>query len=112
MQAVSSLPVVVPSDAVRCFASPQRLTCRLSLVLEFAGEIKDAFPRKKVTIVHSDSQLLNSTYPNKYRKQVEKGLASRGVNVVFNDYVDNFDTIPATTRSQRQLEGDLIVRSF
>jgi NADH dehydrogenase FAD-containing subunit len=79
---------------------------------EYAGEIKDAFPNKRVTIVHSDSQLLNSTYPNKYRKQVEKGLTSRGVNIVFNDYVDNFETIPATTRSQRQLEGDLIVPTY
>ncbi|KAI9441256.1 FAD/NAD-P-binding domain-containing protein [Lactarius indigo] len=63
-----------------------------------AGEIKDAFPRKKVTIVHSDSQLLNSAYPNKYRKLVEKDVTSRGVNIVFNDY--------------RQLEGDLIVPTF
>lgn len=85
------------------------LGCRLSLAVEYAGELKDTFPDKRVTIVHSDSQLLNSTYPNKYRKQVEKGLTSRGVNIVFNDYVDNFETIPATTRSQRQLEGDLIV---
>ena len=88
-----------------------RLAGRLSPVSEYAGEIKDAFPRKKVTIVHSDSQLLNSTYPNKYRKQVEKSFTSRGVEIVFNDYVDNFETIPATTRSQRQLEGDLIVLS-
>ncbi|KAH8996350.1 FAD/NAD-P-binding domain-containing protein [Lactarius akahatsu] len=79
---------------------------------QYAGEIKDVFPRKKVTIVHSDSQLLNSTYPNKYRKLVEKDVTSRGINIVFNDYVDNFDTIPATTRSQRQLEGDLIVPTF
>ncbi|KAH9048426.1 FAD/NAD-P-binding domain-containing protein [Lactarius hengduanensis] len=79
---------------------------------EYAGEIKDVFPRKKVTIVHSDSQLLNSTYPNKYRKLVEKDVASRGIDIVFNDYVDNFDTIPAATRSQRQLEGDLIVPTF
>ncbi|KAI9465731.1 FAD/NAD-P-binding domain-containing protein [Lactarius psammicola] len=79
---------------------------------EYAGEIKDAFPRKKVTIVHSDSQLLNSAYPNKYRKRVEKDITSRGVNIVFNDYVDNFDAIPATTRSQRQVEGDLVVPTF
>ena len=86
------------------------LFSRLCPILEYAGEIKDAFPRKKVTIVHSDSQLLNSAYPNKYRKRVENDVTSRGINVVFNDYVDNFDAIPATTRSQRQLEGDLIVR--
>lgn len=29
---------------------------------------------------------------------------------MFNDYVDNLETLPATTRSQRKLDGDLIVR--
>ncbi|KAH9989632.1 FAD/NAD-P-binding domain-containing protein [Russula vinacea] len=79
---------------------------------EYAGEIKDAFPNKKVTIVHSDSQLLNSAYPNKYRKRVEKDLTSRGVNIVFNDYVDNFDSAPVKTRSGRQLDGDVVVPTF
>jgi len=79
---------------------------------EYAGEIKDVFPNKKVTIVHSDSQLLNSTYPNKYRKRVEKDLTSRGVNIIFNDYVDNFDSSPIKTRSGRQIDGDLVVRTY
>jgi len=79
---------------------------------EYAGEIKDAFPRKKVTIVHSDSQLLNSAYPNKYRKRVEKDLTARGVNIVFNDYIDNFEANPPVTRSGRQLEGNLVVPTF
>jgi apoptosis-inducing factor 2 len=80
-------------------------------LLEYAGEIKDAFPRKKVIIVHSDSQLLNSAYPNKYRKRVEKDIATRGIDIVFNDYVDNFTSLPASTRSGRPLEGDLAVRA-
>ena len=80
--------------------------------LEYAGEVKDAFPRKKVTIVHSDSQLLNSTYPNKYRKRIEKDITSRGVNIVFNDYVDDFESTNPNTRSGRQLEGDLVVSHF
>ncbi|KAI0301617.1 FAD/NAD-P-binding domain-containing protein [Multifurca ochricompacta] len=79
---------------------------------EYAGEIKDVFPRKKVTIVHSDSQLLNSAYPDKYRKRVEKDIISRGVNIVYNDHVDDFESIPATTRSQRPLDGDLVVPTF
>lgn len=29
---------------------------------------------------------------------------------MFNDYVDNLETIPPTTRSQRKVEGDLVVR--
>ena len=79
---------------------------------EYAGEIKDAFPNKTVTVVHSDSQLLNSSYPKKYRKRVEKDLTARGVNIVFNDYVDNFDGTPIKTRSGRQIEGDLVVCPF
>jgi len=79
---------------------------------EYAGEIKDAFPTKRVTIVHSDSQLLNSTYPGKYRKLVEKDLTARGVNIVFNDYVDNFDSTPIKTRSGRQIDGELVVPTF
>ena len=80
--------------------------------LEYAGEIKDAFPQKKVTIVHSDSMLLNATYPNKYRKRIEKDITSRGVNIVFNDYVDDFESASPKTRSGRQLEGDLVVSLF
>ena len=81
------------------------------LSLEYAGEIKDFFPNKKVTIVHSDSQLLNSAYPDKYRKRVQKDITSRGVNIIFNEYVDDFETVPASTRSKRSLEGDLMVRT-
>jgi Pyridine nucleotide-disulphide oxidoreductase len=82
------------------------------IYLEYAGEIKDAFPHKKVTIVHSDSQLLNSAYPDKYRKRVEKDITSRGIKIIFSDYVDDFESLPASTRSGGRLEGDLVVRSF
>ena len=79
---------------------------------EYVGEIKDAFPNKRVTIVHSDSQLLNSSYPNKYRKRVENDLTARGVNIIFNDYVDDFEGTPVKTRSGRQIDGDLVVCPF
>ncbi|KAI9450584.1 FAD/NAD-P-binding domain-containing protein [Russula earlei] len=79
---------------------------------EYAGEIKDTFPDKKVTIVHKDGQLLNAVYPDKYRKRLEKDLTSRGIDIVFNDYVDDFDSTPTVTRSGRELEGDLVVPTF
>jgi apoptosis-inducing factor 2 len=78
--------------------------------LEYAGEIKDAFPWKKVTIVHSDSRLLNSAYPDKYRKRVENDITSRGVDIVYNDHMDDFESLPTSTRSGRRLDGDLVVR--
>jgi hypothetical protein len=68
---------------------------------EYAGEIKDAFPGKKVTIVHSDALLLNSTYPNKYRKRAEEDFTTHEVDIIFNDYVDNLDTLHIKTRSGR-----------
>jgi len=80
--------------------------------IEYAGEIKDAFPNKKVTIVHSDSMLLNAAYPNKYRKRIEKDITSRGVSIVFNDHVDDFESTNPRTRSGRQLEGNLVVPTF
>jgi apoptosis-inducing factor 2 len=84
----------------------------LTCVEEYAGEIKDTFPHKDVTIVHSEPLLLNTAYPDKYRKRVEKDVTSRGVNIVFNDFVDDFKSTPASTRSGHELDGDLIVRSF
>ena len=53
--------------------------------------------------------LLNSAYPNKYRKRVEKDVTSRSVNIVYNDYVDDFESTSPKTRSGRQLDGDLVV---
>ncbi|KAI0064298.1 FAD/NAD(P)-binding domain-containing protein [Artomyces pyxidatus] len=80
--------------------------------IEYAGEIREFYPRKKVTIVHSDELLLNKAYPNKYRKRIEKDIRSHGVNIVFNDYIDNFDKVPVTTRSGRTVEGDLVIPTF
>ncbi|KAH9973763.1 FAD/NAD-P-binding domain-containing protein [Lactifluus volemus] len=83
-----------------------------SVGCEYAGEIKDTFPHKDVTIVHSEPLLLNTAYPDKYRKRVEKDVTSRGVNIVFNDFVDDFKSTPASTRSGHELDGDLIVATF
>ncbi|THH12799.1 hypothetical protein EW146_g7352 [Bondarzewia mesenterica] len=78
--------------------------------IEYAGEIKDYWPKKPVTIVQGASQLLNATYPDKYRKRIEKDVVVRGVNVVFNDYVDDFQQSgPIVTRGGRPLDGDLVI---
>jgi len=53
--------------------------------------------------------LLNAAYPNKYRKRIEKDITSRGVDIVFNDYVDEFESATPKTRSGRQVEGDFVV---
>ncbi|KAF8899037.1 FAD/NAD(P)-binding domain-containing protein [Infundibulicybe gibba] len=79
--------------------------------IEYAGEVKHYYPNKKVTIVQGDNALLNNTYPMRYRKAFESRLHARGVEVIFDDYID---TIPApgqdvTTRNGKVLQADLVL---
>lgn len=82
---------------------------------EFAGEIKEAYPDKKVTIVHGGSKLLTSVYPDKFRDDIERKVRARGIKLVFNDYVDQFPEPGVqglTTRKGTRFEtADLVVRS-
>ncbi|KAH8817609.1 hypothetical protein DL96DRAFT_1471599 [Flagelloscypha sp. PMI_526] len=55
---------------------------------EIAGEIKDKWPDKKVTIVHAFILLLNPAYTDKFRRTIGRGLQRRGVDVILNDWVD------------------------
>jgi len=80
--------------------------------IESAGELKDQFPNKKVTIVHGDDMLVNKTYPNKFRKALDKSLKARGVEIVYNDFVDDVPAegvVGVTTRNGRKLDADVVV---
>ncbi|KAF8068703.1 hypothetical protein FPV67DRAFT_1561581 [Lyophyllum atratum] len=84
-----------------------------AVAIEYAGEIKDLNPAKKVTIVHGNSQLLNDAYPEKYRKDIERRLKARGVELVLGDIVpedaQTGDEKTITTRNGKILSPDLIV---
>ncbi|KAJ7487851.1 FAD/NAD(P)-binding domain-containing protein [Mycena latifolia] len=82
---------------------------------ELAGELKDIWPDKEVTIVHGQRLLFNDTYPDKFRTSAARGLTERGVKIHLNDVVKN---IPAqvgpatvTTRGGLELSADLIVKA-
>ncbi|KAJ7038797.1 FAD/NAD(P)-binding domain-containing protein [Mycena alexandri] len=80
--------------------------------IEIAGEIKDVWPEKKVTIVHGANGVTNATYPKKFRNGLEKSLRARGIDLILNDYVDEIPPPgPATitTRNGSRLEADLVV---
>jgi apoptosis-inducing factor 2 len=86
-----------------------------SLPAETVGEIKDVYPDKQVTLVHSQSQLLSDGYPQKFRRLIENKVRERGANVILGDYVDNLPelgrTEDITTRRGQTIKGaDLIVR--
>jgi len=82
---------------------------------ELAGEIKDIFADKKVTVVHGEKRLLNAAYPEKMRKAAETSLRSRGVELILGDFVDFAETSEVdgvTTRSGKALKtADLVVQA-
>ncbi|KAK2462349.1 hypothetical protein APHAL10511_005655 [Amanita phalloides] len=83
--------------------------------IELAGEIKDVWPHKKVTIVQSNSALLNAAYPDKFRRQVERQTRAHGIDIILDDYIDMFEVGPIpsgtgiTTRKGVQIKADLVV---
>ncbi|KAJ7151513.1 FAD/NAD(P)-binding domain-containing protein [Mycena filopes] len=107
--------VLVGGGAVglgECLRSWYRVEYLLTCRSEFAGEIKDVWPDKEVTIVHGDSGVLSSVYPDRFRKSLAKSLEARGVNILLQDYVDKFPPPGAatvTTRKGSVLEADLVV---
>ncbi|KAI0354848.1 FAD/NAD-P-binding domain-containing protein [Trametes cingulata] len=83
--------------------------------LETAGEVKHAFPKKKVTVVHSENLLLNDTYPDKFRKDIERRARLRGIDFILGDKLDvpPEGTIGVTTHNGKQIpDADLVVQAF
>ncbi|KAJ7266473.1 FAD/NAD(P)-binding domain-containing protein [Mycena haematopus] len=81
---------------------------------ELAGELKDIWPERDVTIVHAKPLLFNDAYPNKFRRAMAKGLTARGVKLHLGDVVEN--PVPAgctvvVTRTGLTLSAGLILRT-
>ncbi|KAF9245795.1 FAD/NAD(P)-binding domain-containing protein [Melanogaster broomeanus] len=81
--------------------------------IELAGEIKDEYPNTSVTIVQGDKQLLNSTYSQSFRTGLEQRLRARGVEILFNQYIDDIPeegSLGVTTRNGTQIPtADLVI---
>ncbi|KAF7436511.1 hypothetical protein PC9H_003344 [Pleurotus ostreatus] len=85
-----------------------------SVGLEFAGEIKDIYPNKNITIVQGSDHLLNDAYPLKFRTYAEKNITKRGIKVVLNEYIDDIPTGTFTsikTRSGKTITADTVLQA-
>lgn len=72
---------------------------------------------KKITIIHGGKLLLNSVYPDKFRKNIERRVRERNIDIVSGDYVDEFPedgtTVELKTRNGKTIKGvDLVVRTL
>lgn len=73
--------------------------------------------RKQVTIIHSERKLLNDTYPESFRDNINTRVRTAGIEVVPNDYVDQIPepgtTVDLQTRNGKSIPGvGLVVSLF
>ena len=66
--------------------------------------------------MHGGSKLLNDTYPDKYRNNIERRARGSGIKIVDSDYVDVFPepgtTVDLPTRRGNVIKNvDLVVRT-
>lgn len=67
---------------------------------------------KKVTVIHHREQLINDTWPEKFRKDVERRWGLRGVTFILGDKLDvpPEGTVGVTTHKGRHIpDADLVV---
>ena len=57
--------------------------------------------------MHAGEKLLNPTYPDKFRKDVQRRVRTNGIRLILDDYVDSFPA--SATRKGIPLDADLIV---
>ncbi|KAF7350365.1 Apoptosis-inducing factor [Mycena venus] len=77
---------------------------------ELAGELKDMWPEKEVTLVHGQRLLFNDTYPDRFRKSAADHLTGRGVKIHLGDIVEDFpaEAAPATVLTKG---ADLVLKT-
>lgn len=81
-----------------------------------ASDIKDYYPNKSVTLIHSRTQLMNRFHP-KLHEMVAERLHELGVEVILNDRVkipeggfpSNGQTFDVELTSGRKVPADFVV---
>jgi len=79
--------------------------------IELAGELRDEYSDKKITIVQGNDRLLNDAYPVKFRKQMESQMRARGIDLILGEFVDQFPPSGSgelVFRSGRKLDAGVV----
>ncbi|KAJ7598608.1 FAD/NAD(P)-binding domain-containing protein [Mycena floridula] len=82
--------------------------------IEFAGEIRDIWPTKEITVVHGGDMLVNDIYPARFRQALQKGLENRGIKVILGDFIDDFPGAGVNvviTRKGKTIKADLVLKT-
>lgn len=88
------------------------MACLINFVSELAGELRDIYASKNITIVHNQDLPLSDIYPEKLRRGVLKGWAARNIQFVLNDSIEDGPAEGATsvtTRNGKTITADVVV---
>ncbi|KAJ4496322.1 FAD/NAD(P)-binding domain-containing protein [Lentinula edodes] len=101
-------PTSFPDDAA---------SVKTHIAAQLAGEIKDIWPRKSVTVLNRSAQLLNDTYSLKLRHGLRRQLVKRGAKVILDDYIEELPAegsgpVQIRTAHGKSLEPDLVLRTW
>ncbi|KAG9008496.1 hypothetical protein FRB94_013220 [Tulasnella sp. JGI-2019a] len=80
--------------------------------IEICGEIRHFLPpHKKITIVHSQDQLLNAAYPAKYRQAILDAALDKDINVILSDHanVPEGPFVSIKTENGYAMPADLVI---
>lgn len=80
--------------------------------IELAGELRDEYPNKKITIVHGNDKFLNDAYSDRFRNLMASQLRARNIDLLLGEYADQFPTAgpgELIFRSGRKIHTDLVV---
>jgi len=83
-----------------------------SVGIELAGELRDEYPNKKITIVQGNDKLLNDAYSDRFRNHVASQLRRRKIDLVLGEYADQFPGSGSgelAFRSGRKMHAGLVV---
>ncbi|KAI0031308.1 hypothetical protein K488DRAFT_52382 [Vararia minispora EC-137] len=81
--------------------------------IEIAGELKEYFPEKTVTIVQSRALPFNDVYKDNFRRRVLAEARAADINFVLEDHLDVREPKDGLVRTRKgvELRADLIVTS-
>ncbi|KAJ1310833.1 hypothetical protein OPQ81_009351 [Rhizoctonia solani] len=83
-----------------------------SVGLEYTGEIQHYYPDKKIVIIHGGNELMNKTYPTKFRRSLLNAVTKKGAQVILGDKISP-DVVPqngyVVTQSGKRIRADLVI---
>ncbi|KAI8976916.1 hypothetical protein BDB01DRAFT_727025 [Pilobolus umbonatus] len=86
--------------------------------IELAGEIRENYPDKKISIIHPFDSLLSEDLPDSFRKKADQLVKKNKIDVIYKDSIVNppssyyFPNAPVVTKEGKSVNVDLVILTY